>query len=269
MSNELQTQQGGSVALPEFMQNVDKSEWGVDNLAQYVSPPYIKIVQKQSKAPYNEHPVGTVMAVPQNIQLFGPMQEFHVIPIFTYTEFVLCNPYVLSHLDFIRERSFDPQSNIALRARDFNNRTDICPEAPEAEKEKDKYKMCYFEHINFVCLIEEHEVFRETPIVFTFRSGEFKTGKLFAGAIKLRQGPMYGMVFKCWSGIHKQGTEENFGLNFTNPDEDVSPWVTQERFNFTHELHKEFAKTFEENRLQVNYGDDKDTAPEEVVTPEM
>jgi len=269
MSNEMQTQQGGELMKPDYLNEIDKKDWGTDNLAQYVTPPFLKIVQKQASAPFDQYENGTIMAVPQNIELFRPGQEFHITPIFQYTEFVITNPYTLkASLPFIRERSTDPNGEIAKRARNFNDRMMICPEAPADKQNNDKYMCCYYEHINFIVVIHESETLGGLPIVMTFRSGSFKQGKNFASLVKMRQGPMPACVFKCCSTKLVQGGEENYVFSISNPT-DNAPWLTEEEFLKTNELHKEFKKLSEENRLQASYESDAagdGTSPE---TPEM
>jgi len=266
MSNELQTQE--NEMKPNYLSEIPKDSWGTDDLQQYISPSYVKITQKQSSEPYSNYEVGTVLAVPQNIELFRPNQEFHITPVFFYTEFILANPYVLSNLSFIRERSFDSNGELAKHARDFNNRTVPCPEAPAGKEQQDKYQCTYFEHLNFLCLIEEHETFCELPIVFTFRSGEFKTGKNLANLIALRRGPLYACRFKCYSEAHKQGSESNYGFTISNPSEG-SPWLVEERFNLTKELHAQFKELHAKNLIQVAYADEPAGDGTSAETPEM
>ena len=273
MSTELTQQTGGGmIQKPEFLSEIAKEDQGTELLSQYVSPPFIKIVQNNSKEPYNQYETGSVLAVPQNVKLFDPQQVFHVTPVFMYPEYVLTNPYPLKHLSFIRERSLNPEGDLAARCRDFSNRMIVCPEAPADKQQDTKYQCTYFEHLNFVCVIHEHEVFNRLPIVFTFRSGEFKTGKKFAGLIKMRGDvPICSGVFAASTGIHSVSGNENFGLNFDNPnpEEGMAPWLDEGRFRELFEIHKELKRLHNQGSIQVSYEDETAEVDATADSPEM
>lgn len=226
MSNEIQTQNGGQmIERPSFLIAENKDDYGLGKLQQYVSPPFIKIKQSQAKTPYNVYENGTVLAVPLNMELFKPGQVFHITPVFFYPEYVLKNPYNVPNLPYARERSLDPNGELAMKCRDFENRKVICPEAPAAKQGDSGYMCTYQEVMNFMCCIWELDEFRFNPIVFTFSSTEFKTGKRLAGLLQMRDTFMYGCKFAAYTAEHR---DENFGFNFENPAEGHSPWVTDE-----------------------------------------
>lgn len=273
MTNELANVSGGALSRPEFLSEVAKEDYGTEVLQHYVSPPFVKVVQDNSKEPYNAYPSGTVLAVPLNVELFAPGQQFHITPILMYPEYVLTNPYPLKHLPFIRERSLDQKGELAMKCKDFANRMIVCPEAP-ADKQNDTKFMCtYFEHLNFMCLIWEHDIFRVNPIVFTFRSGEFKTGKKLSGLISMRNAPLAATRFAAWTGKHVVSGNENFGFNFDNPNPEVeggmSPWLGLEEFEITQELHKKYRDLHTAGQIQVSYEDETAEKDATVDSPEM
>lgn len=271
MSNELQKPAAGALsARPDFLGGISKEDFGTEVLSQYVSPPFIKVVQSNSKEPYNQYEDGSVLAVPLNQQLFAPGQSFHITPIFMYPEYVLTNPFTLKHLPFIRERSLDQKGELARKCRDFANRMVVCPEAPADKQQDSKFQCAYYEHLNFACLIWEHEVFSVNPIIFTFRSSEFKSGRKLSGMIHTRNAPIAALRFSCWTGIHNSSGNENWGLNFDNPAADgMSPWLTEEEFAETNRLHLEFKELHERGAIKVDLDDESAEKDATADAPDM
>lgn len=261
--NELmQAQQmAGVPAAPAYLQVED--DHSVDELKHYIRPPRVKVIQSMSSDELKQKfGVADTILVPDNVLIMeaardgkgnvqpGNTQPFLFTPLFFFTEFCVWNPLEMKdQLPAIRERSTDPNSAIAKRARDWNNKTMPCPENPEHECE-------FCEHMNFIIHIQNYP----EPCVMTFSRGEFKAGVNFATLAKLRkQGtgvPLYANVFAA-NLTYRQGKKGSwYGLDVSNPDGDTSPYVGEEAFNRYKEMHAQFAKDYADSKIEVNYEDE-------------
>ena len=258
MSNDLSVpnQKANLPAVPDYMKVAD--DHSLDNLKQYVRPPRIKVVQSTSDEKLREiFGIGSVILVPDNTLILEPIRDgmgniqygttpgFLFTPIFCFTEFCLWNPIqTKGRLPAIRERSFDPNSRVAARARDFNNRTFPCPEEPA-------YNCVYCEHINFIVHIHG----QKEQCIFTFSRGEFKAGTTLAGLAKMRAVPLFGNIFSGRLAARKNAKGSWVGVDCTNPDEG-SPFVGEEAFQMYARLNKEYADLYNEKRIDVSYDDE-------------
>lgn len=259
MSNELtkMQQNAGLPAVPDYLKvEGDKS---LDTLKQYVRPPRIKVIQSMSDPILRESfGVGATVLVPDNILVMdvardekgnvvvGQTKPFIFTPVFFFTEFCLWNPLAMKgKLPAIRDRSFDQNSSLAARARDFKNRKMPCPESPEHD--------CVFcEHLNFI--IHVHG-FKEQAIL-TFSRGEFKAGQNFAALVKMRGVPLYGNIFAANLAYRKNDKGNWFGLDISNPSGGESPYVGEDAFKAYARLYQEYAKLYEDKLIEVHYEDD-------------
>lgn len=261
MSNELakQHQVSGVPAAPDYAKVSD--DHSIDELKQYVRPPRVKIIQSMSSDDLKEKfGVADTILVPDNVLIMaaardgkgnaqpGATEPFLFTPIFYFTEFCLWNPLELKNdLPPIRERSFDANSQVAARARDWNNKTMPCPENPSYECE-------FCEHMNFVIHIQGYP----EPCVMTFSRGEFKAGVNFATLAKLRkQGagvPLYANIFAA-NLTYRQGKKGNwYGLDISNPTGDA--YVGEEAFHRYKAMHEEYAEYYQQSQIQVDYADE-------------
>lgn len=259
--------------LPAFLQNVSGDADGTELLGQYVKPPRIKIVQPQSgatlKASFNE---GDVICTPQNI-IVSPVvlneknrptdkgNPFFFVPLFFYPEFCCWNPIQMKGtLPVIRERSLDSKSEIALKAKNFNAREELCIEDINFEKEgRAQYRIKYVEHMNFVVMLMNHELFG-TPLVLSFSRGSYKDGCNFSATIKMRRKPIYACQFQASVSQRtstKAGDSYWFGWDIVNPPpsvQGVSPWVEDEQlFLYFQEQHEYFKAIYNDGILVADY----------------
>ena len=249
----------GLPAVPDYLKNVEGDK-SLDSIKQYVRPPRVKVVQAMTDEKIKElFGVGDVVLLPDNIGilkaardergnvLVGQTIPFVFTPLFFFTEFCLWNPLEMKgKLPAIRERTFDHNSKIAIRARDFHNRKMPCPEDPAHD--------CIFcEHLNFIIKIQGHD----EPAILTFSRGEFKAGQNFAALIKMRGVPLYANIFAANLAHRKNDKGNWYGLDISNPNlDDTSPYVGEELFKQYQQFFEKYMKDFEEKLIEVNYEDD-------------
>jgi len=255
-TNITKVQANAALARPDFMAD---APLGIDDLRQYVTPPRIKVVQKQARTDLLDmFGVGDVIVVPANIvvtemgrtdkgQPTGEADPFFIVPLFFYVEWCTWNPLELKgKVPAIRDRSFDPKSALALKAKSSEHRKELIP------GEKDLY-MRHVEHLNFIVMLYDHPTLGGAPVVMTFARGEHFSGRGLCNLIKLRKAPLYGCVFECHLGHRENEQGDWWGLDIINPAGDVSPWVNAEEFEAFKALHLEFVKAHQDARIRVDY----------------
>ena len=258
MSNELANlnQNAGLPAVPDYLKVAD--DHSLDDVKQYVRPPRLKTIQATSdQALKDTFGVGSTILVPDNILIMEPSRDekgnvttgnttpFLFTPIFFFNEFCLWNPIQMKgKLPAIRDRSFDPNSEVAVRARNFKDRLMPCPE-------ETKYNCVFCEHMNFIV----HVHGQKEQCVWSFSRGEFKAGTNFAALLKMRGTPMYAGIFAANLAGRHNDKGDWYGLDISNPSEG-SPYVGEEVFQLYQKLYKEYSSLYSERKLDVVYEED-------------
>ena len=261
MSNELVNQ---NAQLPaHLMESVNKENTGLEDVNQYISPPRLKIVQdKRSDEKYKQFSGGDIVVIPQLEKICDKDGFFIFTPLFIYDEFCIHNPYALrARLPMIRDRTLDPKSEIAEKARRMV--TEDCPEDSE-------HQIKYVTHLNFLVAIHDVSSLKGIEVALSFSLGEFKTATALMGSLRMRCNngtPIYAHKFQATPGEHKSGSNEWWGLDITNPTADYegSPWVEDaEMFEHFKSLHENYKAN--RDLIKTDYTDDSQTEPSNEVT---
>ena len=247
------------LSKPDWMTGMDAT--GTENLGAYIVPPRLKIIQKTADEQYaSQFKEGDAVLVPQQMLLVNAGDPFFFTPVFFYVEYLTMNPIeTKGTIPFIHERSLDPKSDIAKKARDQDLRYEPFPDQPKLDRK-------HVEIFNFISVIHGREDVAGMPVCIGFANAEHRVGAQLAGLIKFRKAPIYGCVFQ---GMVPTSPRRNakgswYGLDVGNPTESApyGPFIdSQESFNDYEELHTELKKAFDEERISVNYEDE--TAEEE------
>jgi hypothetical protein len=253
-SKDLEKKKSTAVALPEWMQQYERE--GTDDLGQYVVPPRLKVVQPTSGEPFNmKFDQGDVVAVPQIIKIAGMEDKitgepFYFTPLFFFAEWCLWNPIELKGThSAVRERTFDAESEIAIRSRDPKLWSVKCPELPDK-------MMRYVEHLNFVVALKGDHELAGTPCILPFARAEHKAGSNLAALIKMRAAPLFGCNFEGRVGFRTNNHGQWYGIDVTNPagDSGVTPFVEDEvQFNQYRQVHKGLKEAHDNRLIKVDY----------------
>jgi len=254
--------------LPQFMQ--EAQVWGIEDLGRYIVLPRVKVVQRQSSSEIlRDHDPGDVIVVPQtfliaSVEMDGdgrPLnhgEPFRFVPLFFYAEWCTWNPYELKgSLPAIRERSLDPASALAEKARTPSKRFEPCPESASG-------KQCQnVEHLNFVISLVGDNPLAGTPLVISFCRAEHYAGSTFAALIKMRKAPLFGCQFEA-ATRHRTNAKGNwFGIDVSNPAKEsgVAFFVEdQETFERYRSLHDELKQAHRDMAICVDYESHPETA---------
>ncbi len=252
MSNEVAKVETNA-QVPAFMQN--QEVMGTEGLNQYVRPPRVKVVQAMSGAPFDQFGQGTVIVVPTLAKLADVNREtkkstpWKFVPLFFYPEWIQTSPMALKDTEpFIRQRSLDPKSELAQKARNRDTWFEKHPTRPDLE-------IANRECLNFVIMPYGDNPLAGTLCVITFSKSGFREGSTLASMIKMRKAPIYGQVFEANSnGNRKNAKGQWWGLDFNIPTE--GQWVTLEEFEAFKAMHLELVEVHKQGLLQVDYDDE-------------
>lgn len=245
--NELVTTQQIS-SVPAFLKSAENVPMGTEQLSEYMIPSFLRIVQglsaREIKEQFDE---GDVILQPDKIGIYSKDHPDPVpfTPLLFYTEYCVWNPLkTKGQLPFIRERSTDPNSEIAQKARNPDQRNEPCPEMPSEN-------LRYVEHLNFLVQLRVPNA-PVLPVIMSFVVGEHMTGRKFANLICSRNQPLYACVFQFTTSLrsNKQGNSW-FGFDIVNHP--TNPWVTEEEFNLLKLQHIGLIQKLRGGNLKADY----------------
>jgi hypothetical protein len=229
--------------------NIIKQPVGFELAVGYDKPSFGKVIQQMTgspfKPPFNE---GDLIIVPDSERIITKDEIFHFAPVFFYPEFCIHNPRE-GKLEWIREKTLDPTSDLAKRAKSSDPTINSfpCPENP-------KYDCKYTQHLNFVIVLLDHdEAIGDTPIVLTFHRGEFQRGSKIIKLVKARK---IEHIFACrlQASISLRITAKGqwYGLDIINPEDGIC-LVDEDRKDQFYELYKSIYKTYKERGIDIDY----------------
>ena len=232
------------IERPNYLSNVDAGDDN-DLMNQHCQPPRMKIIQSQTSAPFKPpFKDKDVIVIPQMTKVGGEGNPFSFTPIFFFPSWACWNPYKMkSQLPAIREFSLDSSSTVAKKAIKFIK--EPCPENRE-------HQLSYCKHLNFYCVVHGIEEVENTPIVFTWRRGEYKTGESLIGLIQTRKAPKYACRFQGIPADHAGNGEDWYGLDIIN---DSPMWVTDAQFEAYSKLSVELKAICEAKAIQIDHND--------------
>jgi len=249
----LEVKKIGGIELPDFMK--DEEILGTDALAEFVVPPRIKVVQKNSEDELLAYfKPGTVILTPANSVIAeyakddAETSSFNFVPLYFYVEWATQNPIALKGQEpMFRYRTTDPSDPIVAKARNKDLREEIIPGTD--------YKMRHVEIMNYIVMLVDHEL-EGTPASLSFSKGEWFAGSKFAGLIKMRKAPLFGCAFTANICVHKNNNGQSwFGIDISNPS-NRTPFVEKEQYGLFKSLHLEFEDHHKNSRLKTDLSDD-------------
>lgn len=252
-------------SIPAHLLDIPTEDRGMELLKDYIVPPRLKIVQPTSGAPFDEmFGAGDVVLIP-SMTLVAPVDgktgaPFTFVPLFFFPEWIVVNPLeTRQSLQMIRDRTFDPNSDIAARSRDPKTRDFICPEMP-ADSHGKALLCSHVETLNWIILIQQ-ESLMEMPCLINFRGAEHSRGRNFSNLLQMRRTAIFGCKFECHTQLRSNVKGKWFGFDISNPEVAEDRWVQDVNlFNEYKGLYEEYKRHHEEQTLKVEY--------EDVVVPE-
>ena len=252
--DELATKvKGGPLATrPDY---ISSEQTGVEDLRTYVTPSRVAVVQKQSDDERIESwGIGTVVVLPDDHKIFEPPRDskgtvevprtaFSFTPLFFYEEWCAWNPIEMKgKVPTIRDRSIDPRSEIAGRARSRDLRKEM------VDFGGNQYEVRYVEHLNFIVAVPGVE----DPVILSFQKGDHFAGRAFARLITKRKAPIFSCRYVAVLDLRKNDMGSWYGFDIENP-EDGNQWVSAEENETFGTLHAELKELHQSSRLRASY----------------
>tara|TARA_R110002096_G_C14661938_1_gene728402 strand:- start:15000 stop:15860 length:861 start_codon:yes stop_codon:yes gene_type:complete len=235
---------------PAWLAEAAENDTSKDALKEHLVLPQLRIVptspgerMKQYKEQYGE---GALVITPAGIAIAPNNTWVKVVPLFMFTEFRQWHDRDDSGSNAIVERSHDPTSLLAIKARDEARREEIYGDPNRTVGGKPAPFMYQFmEHLCFVVLVYDGEG-RGTPAVLEFQRGSLWKGKEFSSACLMRR--VNGIECPLWTQVWEVSTREVtkkgytwWALEFRNP-EDGTMLITDDEatsFRSQWETHRE------------------------------
>lgn len=237
----------------ELVKNMEAPAWlssdeprGTEDLKSIVVPSRLKVMQPQTQDTelaeiFN---LGDVVLIPEKElihQVGGEAVSF--VPVLFYREWCTWNPLKMQGtLPFIRNRSFDPNGDIARLSANEDTRTEACPENPKED-------LRHMAHLNYLVMLRGVGG-SQLPVLMTFVSAEFKIGRRFANLVIARNAPLYTGVYQFKTSERSNQSGKWYGYDITNAPE---PWVKEEEFAIYKSVHQGLAEKLVDGGIVANY----------------
>lgn len=253
---------------PNYLQKYVTEDTSLDNLKEHRVVPRLKIIQATSdtelKKTFGE---GTVIVRPGDAMICKYEAEpgfFHFVPLFFFVEFAKWADLRATSGPMILDRSHDPTSQLAIKAKDFTKRNEMYDGHDKLpENERNYYR--YVEHLRFIGMIYGDHPLVGTPVTLSFERGEWGQGKNFISAVTLRRQtvdgapsaiPLWAQVWKLMPKFREPDASRKwYGFGFEPAEQAI---IAEDEADAMLALHNEFKSLFEQQRLMVQ---DEPTEP--------
>lgn len=253
---------------PSFLMQYEEQDSSLAGMDEYVILPFLRIVQDQTKnSAHKDNPgVGGVVLSPGDVVIHEPGGDgFLFVPLFFHTEFLKTADIKDTESGFIVDRTFDPTSPIAKKARNPDLRSEIYEGYENKPVSQQRFHR-YIETLNFSGVVYgEHPASgQEGAIVFS--KAEFTTGRRFISGIKMRrevvgeEGDERAIKVPLWSQVWHFSTSQRpprnggqwYGFDFTPAEFPLIDPTDAEEFRAKHEALKE---AHSDNKLRIDTED--------------
>lgn len=242
--NQLSTQLQRPSYLPPAVDR-PQSVWGLEDFSK---PPRLFVVQALSKPPIKPpFKDGDIIVVSGGkiIKIGDFETPFSFTPLYFFVDYLALNPNDVK--PFIKERSFDPNSLIAKKARAFT-REQVVGAAPDQV-------IKYVTNLNFIHIIHNDEI-GEIPVHNSFNRGTYKVGQSLIGLIQDRRDAVDVPFTHRYRAISRmipgKGTTTFPALDIKN---DPEPFVTAEQYPRYEKLSKYLEELKSVGELETDIDD--------------
>lgn len=246
---------------PNYLQKYIEEDKSLDHLKEHRVVPRLKIIQPTTDADLKKSfGEGTVIVRPGDAMICKYEEDpesFDFVPLFFFVEWAKWADLRATSGPMILDRSHDPTSELAIKAKDFTKRTEVYEGHDKLpENERNYYR--YVEHLRFIGIIYGDHPLVGTPITLSFERGEWGQGKNFISAVTLRRQsvdgvsqpvPLWAQVWKLQPKFREPDASRKwYGFGFEPADPAI---IAPDEAEAMLALHTEFKTLFEQQRLMV------------------
>lgn len=254
------------VGTPEYLQKYLETDTSLDSMQQYRVVPRLKVVQGTSSEELQANAgIGAIVLTPGNTVVAALSDDkkdrhsipFNFVPILFFTEFLKFRDLKDKEGGaMIMERTFDPGSELAKKAKDSKKRKE---EYGEPYKDKETGQMRRFsaanvEALNFPGFIysPEHPL-KGQIVTLVFQRGEFTVGTNFISSITMRRIPLWSQVYTLFTTFRPKSAEKKWWGIDAKPAE--VPTIAGEEVEFFKTTHDELKAQWDKKMLVVDRSD--------------
>lgn len=223
----------------------------LQQLAEHRVLPRVKIIQALTRPELRDRfSEGSAVLMPGEVEVCAKKGKFLFVPVFFYNEFGILSDRKDQEAPMFLGKSLDEKSDIAVRARDRENRV---------ESYGDGYEKRYVEIFNFPGFLYGDHDLAGTAMSLSFMKGEFMTGKTWASSICLRKVggqsvPLWAQVWEFTSTYHDKGPDKKWwGATPSNPSGEDPLYIRGDERDLFQGAHLEFKKLYQEQRLETDH----------------
>lgn len=205
--------------LPDYLRELPKD--GVKQVTEYATVSRLKIIQAMSKDELKaQFAEGSAIISPDNIKVAPFGEKFLVVPIYFWPSWEQRRDVNDTSGAMIVQQSYDPNSPLALKAKNVAERT---------EKYGDKFEYKFTESLNFLCEIQDGDA-AGCETLITFNIGSYKAGARLCKYLQRRAIAIYAnkLAFIVKKVPNPAGRGEYFTLDFEVP---TNPFIAQKDVN--------------------------------------
>lgn len=240
----------------EIMDLIGGESSGFEDIQEYITLPFIKIIQGQTSEEIQEivGNAGSVGAIPGPIPIAKKGKTFEVIPVFFWNSFHTWSDLKDKESPMFLDSSLDGNSELAKKAKSKD------PEQrSETYGERDQFTMLHCHHFNFASIIFAEEI-QGLAATITFCKGEWSRGRrwmnqmynTFKGSKRV---PLYLQRWEFGTSLRDRGPDKKWwGFDMVPAEEKIVSDV--ELANMLIGQHHELRKAHIERRLAVQVDDE-------------
>jgi len=223
---------------PAFL--VEAEIEGMEEVKKHLVPSVIRIVQKMSSEELlSRFAVGQVVLLPEQIALADHEDSVTFIPVYFYTEYCTWNPRSTRGSEpAIRARSFDPNSDVGIKARNPDTWEEV---HPDNAKEVINHR----EHLNYMVVVQ-HKFAPPVPCVISFSSTQHMAGKQFSNLIAARNASIYAGKYELKTVKQSNAKGDWYGFDISN-----AGWCDEGEHDLMQTLHHEI----KEKQIVTDYAE--------------
>jgi len=246
---------------PNYLQKYIEDDKSLDTLKEQRVVPRLKIIQATSETELKSHfGEGTVIVRPGDAMICkfnDDPRSFDFVPLFFFIEWAKWADLRAGSGPMILDRTHDASSEIAIKSKNFETRTEVYPGHAQLP-EPDKHYYRYVEHLRFIGLIYGDHPLAGTPVTLSFERGEWGQGKNFISAVTLRRQtigdtprpvPLWAQVWRLSPKFREPDASRKwYGFGFEPADPSL---IREDEAEAMSALHTEFKELFKQSRLMV------------------
>ncbi|UOF80082.1 hypothetical protein [Caudoviricetes sp.] len=241
--------------VPEFLTGFVENDQSLEGIVERRVVPRVKVIQQMSDTKLKQqHGEGSAVLPQAGLKIANAGESFLFVPIFFFPEWIKWGDRRDPNTQAIQERTFDPNSPVARRAQNADERYEDY--GPSPKKNDRPLQFRYVEHLNFVGLLYGANDER-LPVVISFSRGEHYAGRNFCTAISMRRvgkaiAPLWSQVWKMTVNLRERDGNKWFGIDVSNPDEGTSPWIREDEAAEFRQQWELFRDLHKQNLVEVD-----------------